>query len=391
MQYIRRPMHELCEITSSKRIYASDYAAAGVPFYRGKEITEKHRGKLDVSTDLFISRSKFAEVSARFGAPAPGDLLLTSVGTLGSPYVVREGEEFYFKDGNITWFRRFRGLDSRFLYYWLLSPSGRAELTKCTIGSSQSAYTIVLLKQMDIELPPMTVQLRVAGILSEYDELIENCERRVRALDEMARVLFREWFVLFRYPGHERVPLVESSLGPIPSGWTVERMDRAFEFESGRAIKKSARQSGAVPVFGANGIIGNTSLSAMAPRGIVLGKIGSCGALHRSNEPLWVTNNAFLVRPAQIRSEELSWRILQEIDFNRYVGGAANPYMPLTSFAQHEVVVATTTVQATFASATESMERLGWSLRAELSNLRETRDLLLPRLLSGQLCVEDAA
>ena len=90
-------MEELCEITSSKRIFAADYVSEGVPFYRGKEITEKYKGNLDVSTELFISEEKFTEIERKFGAPRQGDLLLTSVGTLGSPYVVKPGERFYFR------------------------------------------------------------------------------------------------------------------------------------------------------------------------------------------------------------------------------------------------------------------------------------------------------
>ena len=164
----RARMSDVCEITSSKRIFAADYVAEGVPFYRGKEITEKHRGNLDVSTELFISEEKFCEIERKFGAPKCGDLLLTSVGTLGSPYVVKPGERFYFKDGNLTWFRRLVGVDSQYLYYWLLSPPGKGELKKCTIGVAQPALTIVALKGMEIDLPPLSVQRRIAGILSAF-------------------------------------------------------------------------------------------------------------------------------------------------------------------------------------------------------------------------------
>lgn len=118
-------MRDFCETTSSKRIYASEYVNAGVPFYRSKEVIERQSGKLDVSTEIFITESRFEEIERKFGSPQKGDLLLTSVGTLGVPYVVGEGERFYFKDGNLTWFRNFRGLDSRYLYYWFLSPLGK--------------------------------------------------------------------------------------------------------------------------------------------------------------------------------------------------------------------------------------------------------------------------
>ncbi len=175
-------MKDVCEITSSKRIFAADYQTEGIPFYRGKEITEKHKGSFDVSTELFIDPAKFQAIREKFGAPITGDLLLTSVGTLGSPYVVRAGEEFYFKDGNLTWFRKMHGLNGRYLYYWLLSPQGRAELKKCTIGSSQSAYTIVLLKEMEIDLPDLPTQRKIAGVPSAYYDLIENNLRRIQIL-----------------------------------------------------------------------------------------------------------------------------------------------------------------------------------------------------------------
>jgi type I restriction enzyme S subunit len=114
-----RRMGELCEITSSKRIFAADYVSQGVPFYRAKEIGEKHHGCDRVSTELFISHEKFEQLRTKFGAPKAGDLLLTSIGALlGLPYVVKLGEEFYFKDGNLTWFRNLEGIESVFLYYW---------------------------------------------------------------------------------------------------------------------------------------------------------------------------------------------------------------------------------------------------------------------------------
>lgn len=225
-------MEELCDITSSKRIFASDYVSEGIPFYRGKEITEKYKGNLDVSTELFIAEEKFKEIERKFGVPNPGDLLLTSVGTLGSAYVVKPYDRFYFKDGNLTWFRNFNGLNSNFLYYWLGSPQGRGELRKATIGSSQSAFTIVLLKKMEIQVPPLPTQHKIAAILSAYDDLIENNLRRIKILEEMAQNLYREWFVNFRFPGHEKVRMVDSPLGKIPEGWEVKRLEEVAVFQN---------------------------------------------------------------------------------------------------------------------------------------------------------------
>ena len=107
---------KLCTITSSKRIYRKDYETEGIPFFRGKEIIEKYNGKTKISTELFISEDKYKNIKLKYGVPQEKDLLLTSVGTLGIPYIVGKNEKFYFKDGNITWFCKFKNLNSKFLY-----------------------------------------------------------------------------------------------------------------------------------------------------------------------------------------------------------------------------------------------------------------------------------
>ena len=105
----------LCSISSSKRIFAKEYQSSGIPFFRGKEIIEKQKGE-SVSTELYISKSRYDEIKNKFGVPKEGDMLLTSVGTLGIPYIVKN-ETFYFKDGNLTWFTDFKEINSKFLYY----------------------------------------------------------------------------------------------------------------------------------------------------------------------------------------------------------------------------------------------------------------------------------
>lgn len=109
-------LRDLVEITSSKRIFYSEYVNHGVPFYRSKEVIEKYN-KNEISTELHISEEKYAEIKNKFGVPEIGDILLTSVGTLGIPYLIQSDEKFYFKDGNLTWFRRFSDkLSNKFLY-----------------------------------------------------------------------------------------------------------------------------------------------------------------------------------------------------------------------------------------------------------------------------------
>ncbi len=185
---------EIIEICSSKRIFYKEYVSIGIPFYRSKEIIEKHNGKT-ISTDLFITQERFDELKIKFGVPQKGDILLTSVGTLGVPYIV-QNEEFYFKDGNLTWFKNFNSnLDSLFLYYYLLSPRGKGELEMSAIGSTQPALTISGLRELKLTLPPLPEQQAIAEVLSSLDDKIDLLHRQNQTLEQMAETLFRQWFI----------------------------------------------------------------------------------------------------------------------------------------------------------------------------------------------------
>jgi len=120
--------------------------------------------------------------------------------------------------------------DQDFVFYFALQEELRAAAEKSMTGASgRQRADVSALKEFECEFPPLPTQRRIAGILSTYDELIENNQRRIRILEDMARSLYREWFVHFRYPGHESVPLVESPLGQIPQGWTVKKLSDIAE------------------------------------------------------------------------------------------------------------------------------------------------------------------
>ena len=403
-------MDQLCEITSSKRIFAADYVSEGVPFYRGREVTEKYKGNLDVSTELFITEEKFAEIERKFGAPKLGDLLLTSVGTLGSVYVVKPGDRFYFKDGNLTWFRNFKGLDSQFLFYWIGSPQGKAELQKCTIGSSQSAFTIVLLKGIEIALPPMPVQQRIATILSAYDELIENSLRRIKILEAMARGLYREWFVHFRFPGHENHPRVASALGEIPREWGVKTIQDFGKVVTGKTpskanagffgvnvpFVKTPDMHGNLFILGTNESLSTAGASSQANKTLPVGSIcvsciGTIGVVSITTADCQTNQQINSVVLAKSEYREFLFLRLQEAKQaleNLGSNGATMGNVNKSKFESMEVVAPTDALLVDFHRLTQPMFKSILRLTRQIQNLRQTRDLLLPRLLSGQINVE---
>ena len=384
-----RKMDELCEITSSKRIFAADYVEEGVPFYRGKEITEKFKGNPDVSTELFIAEEKFIEIEQKFGAPLEGDLLLTSVGTLGSPYVVEPGERFYFKDGNLTWFRNFKGLHSRYLYYWLVSPQGKAELQKCTIGSSQSAFTIALLKGIEIELPSPIEQRRIAGILSAYDELIANHQRRIAVLEQMARALYREWFVYFRAPG-----VVMNEGADLPEGWEVREFRDLFDIRYGKTLPKTeVSDSGVYPVYGAGDVIGFYHKMLQANKcALVTSRGNGSGTVWRTREAAFVTNNSLLMlAKEEFKHWDYSFIELLLLHSNVMEAktGSAQPQVTIENLNYVKGLLPSKEVVERFCAFVTPLYEQVDVLYRIIANLRRTRDLLLPRLMSERVEVTE--
>ncbi len=229
---------DLLEITSSKRIHMADYVASGIPFYRSKEVIERSKGN-PISTELFIAPSQFEVIKQKFGSPSDGDILLTSVGTLGVPYVVKGDGDFYFKDGNLTWMRNFtEAISPQFLYYWLTSPRTQQKLDEVSIGSTQKALTISALKSLEIPLPSRSTQEGIVEILGAISNRITLLRETNTTLESIAQALFKSWFVDFD-PVHAKMQgrapegmdeataalfpdsFEESELGAVPKGWKL--------------------------------------------------------------------------------------------------------------------------------------------------------------------------
>ena len=224
--WVETTLGEVVEIGSSKRIFFSEYVSEGIPFYRSKEIIEKQKGN-NISSELFITEKKFNEIDNQFGSPKKDDLLLTSVGTLGVPYLVKENEKFYFKDGNLTWFKQYKNLNPVYLYNWILSPIGKERINSITIGSTQSALTISGLRTLKIYLPPLPEQQSIAAILTSFDDKIELLQAQNKTLEELAQTLFKEWFGKYKV-GDE-----------LPDGWRVGKLSEFGKIICGKTPSKS--------------------------------------------------------------------------------------------------------------------------------------------------------
>lgn len=156
-------LRNLCEIKSSKRIYASQYTDEGIPFWRGKEVIEMAKN-LSNPAELHISPNLYNQIRDKYGVPNRNDILLTAVGTIGINYLVKSTSPFYFKDGNVIWLTAFSPkLNPIYLHYYLQSDYASSQINSVKIGSTQQALTIESLGKIDLDLPCIEEQQHIVG------------------------------------------------------------------------------------------------------------------------------------------------------------------------------------------------------------------------------------
>ena len=218
-----------CTVTSSKRFHLSDRSESGIPFYCSKEIIQKVNGQ-DVTECDYIKEESYEEVKSKFGVPECGDLLITTRGTYGVPYIYKANDKFYFADGNLTWLKEFDdNLSVEFLYYWILSYEGQKKIDAIAKGTAQKAVPIASIRDIELTIPPIETQRRIASILSAYDDLIENNRKQIKLLEEAAQRFYKEWFVDLHFPGYENVKVVDG----VPEGWKKEKLEDVITYEIG--------------------------------------------------------------------------------------------------------------------------------------------------------------
>ena len=168
---------DVCDITSSKRIFQNEYVQSGIPFYRTKEIVELNKGN-EISLELYISEERYNEIKSKYNIPKKGDILISAVGTIGITWEVPDDRKFYFKDGNLIWLKELKNINSKYLARVIdnVIASRKAELTN---GAAYKALTIIKLKELPIPLPPLSIQQEIVNKIESYQKIIDGAKQIV--------------------------------------------------------------------------------------------------------------------------------------------------------------------------------------------------------------------
>lgn len=274
-------------------------------------------------------------------------------------------------------------LDTDYLSYWL----NNADVAGYVTGAAQPKLSQANLCRMEIDLPKIDAQIAIARFLRSYDDLIENNTRRIAILEEMARRIFEEWFVHFRAPGCEGLPLVESPIGPIPQGWEVKKLGDVLDLKYGKALKADDREVGPYPVYGSSGVVGTHSTALIQGPGIIVGRKGNVGSVHWSDGSFYPIDTVFFV--ATTLPKAYVFHLLKRQRFLN--SDAAVPGLNRAQALAIRFASPSTNLPSDYAAIVEPIFKLLDNIARANTNLRAQRDLLLPKLISGEIDVSAEA
>lgn len=340
-----------------------------------------------------ISSSGPKSTHAEFKVRGPGVI----IGRKGSLGTVFYSEGNYWPHDTTLWIKDFHGNDVRFAYYFLQTMG----LERLDAGASNPSLNRNHIHTIPVWWPPLPIQRRIAGILSAYDELIENSQRRIKILETMARALYREWFVHFRFPGFESVPPVPSPLGEIPQGWEIKKLKDICRLTMGQSPKSEFYNEVGDGVAFHQGVtdFGDrfpsdrlfcTANGRKAEAGDILFSVRApVGRMNIANKTIILGRGLSAIRH-NYNHQAFLWEQLRNRFYKEDMIGNGAIFASVTKNDMQDIEIICPP-RSLVDSATKHFEPLHSEIAAlsqKIQNLRRTRDLLLPRLLSGQVAVD---
>lgn len=386
-----------------KESWAEKLLGDVITLQRGFDLPERERA---LGTVPIVSSSGITGYHSTAKVRAPG-VVTGRYGTLGEVfYIVAD----FWPLNTTLWVKDFKDNDPHYVSYLLRTLNlGHQNAAGAVPGVNRNA-----LHMLSVRVPPRRVQEKIAYVLSAYDDLIENNIRRIKILEQMAQMLYREWFVDFRFPGHEKVKVVESEGGRVPKGWEsgiLRDVCKSIDYGyTASAVKEAVgpkflRITDIVPDS-----IDWESVPFCAPPekrienyllgegDIVVARTGATTGyakrLHKRHPVSIFASYLVRLKIGEEHSNAAFGLLLESDDYKRFIkaniGGAAQPQANAQVLTSIPVVIPPQKLQSDFSSIVEPLLDEKEILQLKNLNLRRTRDLLLPKLISGEISIKGA-
>ena len=248
-------------------------------------------------------------------------------------------------------------------------------------GTAQDNLSWEKLSTIKFCIPEYKEQCRIADILSAYDDLIENNQKQIKLLEEATQRIYKEWFVDLRFPGHENTKIVDG----VPEGWSRTNINEILTFHRGYDLTKNEMKAGRYPVVGSTTVIGYHNEFKIKGPGIVTGRSGSLGKYQFIWDNFWPHNTSLYISDYKDHNIFFVYSLLQTVDFASLNNGGAIPTLNRNVLSNIEVIEPTDELQEMFAKIAEPQYQKIKNLEKQNDRLKTARDLLLPKLMSGEV------
>ncbi len=389
-------------------LVSRDYQPFGVPVIRGSNLNFS-ASYFNSDEFVFVSEEKATELSANIAVP--GDIVFTQRGTLGQVGIVPSNlphKRFVISQSQMKLTCDKSKAHPPFIYYCFKSAAILDFIQRNVISTGVPHINLAILKQTPLLLPPLDKQKAIAHILGTLDDKIELNRQMNRTLEGIARALFKSWFIDFdpvrakldgRQPSGidaETAALFPDAFedggesGPIPKGWNRCHLGDFLNLKRGYDLPKRHREEGNVPIISSSGFSGYHSTPKVKAPGVVTGRYGTVGQVFFIEEDFWPLNTTLYVQDFKGNNPKIAYYILEQIDFNVYADKAAVPGVNRNHVHQEKIVAPPKQIQESFSQLLEPTWQQQTVNEREAEALRDLRDTLLPKLLSGEIRVKEA-
>jgi type I restriction enzyme S subunit len=378
----------------------------GIPFIKGKHIS---KGYIDFDNCDFITYEDHLKARKRSKVDK-GDILFANIGTVGSTAFVNTDLEFSIK--NVALFKPDNSkVSNKYLYYLVSSPNFQSHLLNKRAGVAQPFLSLELLRSHKFSYHKNREdQEKIAKILSAYDDLILNNSIRINIIEEIAQRIYREWFVQFRFPGHQNVKMVESELGMIPEGWEIVSFTDIADVLSGGTPKTKIPEywNGDIPffapkdapsscyVFETEKSITDLGLSKcnsqLYPKDTVfITARGTVGKIVMPFADMAMNQSCYALRGKNgVKQIYLFLATKNGVEYlKKNTGGATFDTIIVDTFKRMRIIKPPISLIDEFVNYVSPIFSLTYSLISTNMNLKKTRDILLPKLISDKIDVSD--
>lgn len=349
--------------------------------------------RLDVSIGEYISKEKDALL--RKGKMIREDIVLTTRGSIGNVGYFSKRinqESIRINSGMVIIRNKDESIYTPFLYLMLSSDFCKNQYFELSSGSVQVQLPIRDLKYLNILDIPLEKQKRIFEIIDSLDSKKELNSQMIDTLEDTASTLFKRWFIDFEFPDENGNPykssggkMIDSELGEIPEGWEISSLGKVMDIKSGKRPKNKTSEKSiksSIPIVGASKIMGYTSEALINESIITTGRVGTHGVIQRFREPVWVSDNSFIIKS---KFEGFVYEILKNIDYRSLNRGSTQPLITQTDLKEEVIVYPSRKLLVNFESIYQNNYQMIFELTSQNVNLESVRDTLLPKLLSGEI------